>query len=170
MKCAFILCTHDSVFSGLWCELGKCCCFRWRNWGRCVLLSWVAGVGCLGSHHSPALTWWNTALALFCQVRLPDTIKLAVLLQGSWRWKMCICCLKGVLLFFLFLLFPLQFLVQNNSTCWRRKNKTKTNNWWILLTVLQWEVRILFARKSRNFYVVKKDKITVFSDFIWVDF
>lgn len=37
IKRAFIskaLCTHELTFSVLWREVGKCCCFRWGNWGR----------------------------------------------------------------------------------------------------------------------------------------
>lgn len=85
IKCAFILkalCTHELTFSGLWCEVGKCCCFRWRNWGRrlvCPIFlhgwGWVlTGRLCLGSHHSHGLTWCDASLALPCHSARSDIL------------------------------------------------------------------------------------------------
>lgn len=151
IKCAFILkalCTHELTFSGLWCEVGKCCCFRWRNWGRrlvCPILlhgwGWVlTGSLCLGSHHSHSLTWCDTSLALSCRTARPD-ILIEWIFHGSWSWKMLyIRCLKvhwgGWVGLFGFLPFsPLP------SYFWPKivpfAGIKKSNNWLISFTVLQ---------------------------------
>lgn len=144
IKCAFILkalCTHDSPFLGLWCEVGKGCCFRSRNRQEaCVCHCEQLGLGAdwhamLGLTSQPCPYLVRPFAGPFlpcCWVWHPSRMKLSLLLQGDWSWKMCICCLPGVvglafLLFFLFPLFPSQFFVQNSSTFPLEKNQPKPN-------------------------------------------
>lgn len=74
------------------------------------------------------------------------------------------------LLFFLLPLLPPQFLAQNSSTCWRETNKkTKTTEEFNSQSYNE-KSEFFLLEKEINFYVVKKNKNTIFSDFILVDF
>lgn len=162
---------HDSVFSGLWCELGKCCCFRWRNWGRCVLLSWVLGLG----------AWAHTTA-----LPLPDEIQLwpfsarsdfliELNLQCCYKVAGAGKCVSAVSSGFCFSSFSSSSLFSFWSKIVPLGREEGKSNQKQTIDEFCWRFyneksEFILIEKAKTFYVAKKNKITIFSDFILVDF